>query len=88
MLTEASIDRFRFGCGHCGHVWTLDYQVRHVEGGHGWSLDCYSRLGCRVTAPTSPGNVRCPQCQGQAVSVQLVSTAEDHSIAVPSAAAG
>jgi len=62
MLKELAVTRFRFTCAHCGHNWTVDYDVQHVEDGHGQAWDYYSLNGSPVTAPTAPGVVRCPAC--------------------------
>lgn len=77
MLAELSVDRFSFACRRCGHEWTLDYLRRHVDDGHGWSSDCYFRNGGWITAPTAPGVVCCPRCEGQSVRVQHVLTREE-----------
>lgn len=87
MLVESSVDRFLFACRNCGNAWEVDYQVRHVDDGHGWTWDCYSRNGCRVTAPTSPGVVRCPRCEGQAIRVQFMTTRDDPEVSTPARSA-
>jgi transcription elongation factor Elf1 len=74
MLQEMSVDRFRFSCPHCGHRWLADYELRHVEDGHGEAWDCYSRDGHRVTAPTARGVVCCTGCGAGLVHVELIST--------------
>ena len=74
MLQEMSVDRFRFSCPHCGRRWMADYELRHVEDGHGKAWDCYSRDGRRVTAPTARGVVCCPGCGAGLVHVEHIST--------------
>jgi hypothetical protein len=74
MLTELSIDHFRFDCAGCGCNWTIDYGVRHVESGCGAAWDCYSRNGHRVTDPTARGVVCCPRCGASLVHVQLMAS--------------
>jgi hypothetical protein len=87
VLVEASVDRFLFACRRCAYRWEVDYRVRHVDDGHGWSWDCYSRDGCRVTAPTAPGVVRCPGCEGHAVRVEFLSTRDDPDVRTPARSA-
>jgi len=74
MLEEMSIDSFRFGCPGCGHAWTVDYDLRHVEDGHGITWDCYSRDGRPAATPTARGVVCCPRCGAGLVHVQLVAS--------------
>jgi len=76
MLRNLSLDRFRFGCPCCGHDWTVDYQVQHVDDGHGVALDCYSLRERPVTAPTARGVVCCPRCGAGPVHVELIATQE------------
>lgn len=74
MLKELAVTRFRFTCAHCEHNWTVDYDVQHVEDGHGQAWDYYSLSGSPVTAPTAPGVVRCAACGAHRVHVELIAT--------------
>lgn len=73
-LRELSVERFRFTCTGCGHAWLVDYDVQHVDDGHGTAWDCYSRSGHRVTAPTARGVVCCSRCGSGRVHVELIAT--------------
>jgi hypothetical protein len=66
------VDGFRFCCTRCAHEWTVDYDVAHVDDGHGVALDCYSLGGRPITAPTARGVVHCPLCGASPVHVELV----------------
>lgn len=72
VLKELTVTRFRFRCAHCGRSWTADYDVQHVEDGHGHAWDYYSLNGSPVTAPTASGVVCCPDCGASRVHVELI----------------
>lgn len=62
MFRELSQTRITFVCGHCGHEWVTEYEVRHVEDGHGHSADYYVRDGLPALCPLAVGGVSCPEC--------------------------
>ncbi len=62
MIREMTHRRFHFTCSGCGHGWGVDYDVQHVDDGHGTAWDCYFEDGQSAAAPTAPGVVCCPQC--------------------------
>lgn len=72
MFRELTVDSFRFNCACCGNEWAADYDVTHVDDGHGVALDCYSLQGRPITAPTARGVVCCPACGASRVHVELV----------------
>ncbi len=84
MLKEVAVERYRFTCAGCGHVWSADYDVQHVEDGLGLTWEYHSLNGIPVPSPTAPGALICPRCgatwihfQLEAVrTVPLVETAE------------
>lgn len=77
MLRELAVGRFRFACSGCGHVWNTDYDVQHVEDGHGIVWEYYSLNGIiPVTAPTAPDSVSCPRCGATWVRVELLAVRE------------
>lgn len=88
MLKELAVTRFRFGCAHCGHGWTVDYEVQHVEDGHGHTWDYYSLNGSPVTAPTAPGVVRCAACGAIPVHVDLIATRQIPLVGTAGSSAG
>lgn len=62
ILREVSVEQLRFTCGGCGQAWSVDYDVQHVEDGHGHDRDYYFHDGRLTPDPTSPGEVMCPRC--------------------------
>ncbi len=86
MLKELAVTRYRFGCPHCGQTWTADYDVQHVEDGHGHAWDYYSLNGSPVTAPTAPGVVCCPDCGASRLHIELIATRPIPVVQSPAAA--
>ncbi len=76
MISEVLVERFRFACHGCGHVWFTDYDLQHVEDEHGVVWEYYSLDGMPVTAPTARGSVNCPRCSAGWASVDLVAVRE------------
>jgi hypothetical protein len=72
LLKELAVERFRFACSGCGHVWSADYDVQHVDDGHGVTWEYYSLDGLPVPAPTAPGSVSCLRCGATRIHVELV----------------
>jgi hypothetical protein len=87
VLKELTVTRFRFGCTHCQQSWTADYDVQHVEDGHGHAWDYYSLNGSPVPPPTAPGEVWCPGCGASRVHIELIA-ARPIPLAQPPAAPG
>lgn len=86
ILREVSIERLAFTCGGCGHSWSGDYDVQHVEDGHGHLRDYYFFDGVPCPDPTTTGNVLCPRCGCATLWVEL--TARRASTAVTDTHAG
>lgn len=76
MLKELAVERFRFSCAHCGHSWLTDYDVQHVEDGHGQTWEYYALNGVPVPVPTAAGSVTCPRCRATRLYVELVAARE------------
>lgn len=76
MLKEIAAERFSFCCHGCGTAWTADYDLQHVEDGHGVTWEYYSLGGIPVTAPTARGSVSCPSCGASWLSCELVAVRE------------
>ena len=72
MLKDVAVERYRFTCAGCGHVWSTDYDVQHVEDGHGLTWEYYSLNGIPVPSPTGPGALSCPRCGATWIHLQLV----------------
>ena len=72
MLKELAVERYRFTCAGCGHSWTADYDIQHIEDGHGLTWEYYSLDGVPVPAPTAPGSLMCPRCGATWIRFQLV----------------
>lgn len=73
MLKELGVDRFHLCCHHCNYEWLVDYDVQHVEDGHGRARDYYSLDGLPCAAPTATGALTCPRCGATWLRVELVS---------------
>lgn len=71
MLKELAVEQFSFRCGHCEYRWISDYDVQHVEDGHGHVCEYYSLNGLPVIAPTTEGGVSCPHCGALRVLIRL-----------------
>ncbi|HEX5495656.1 MAG TPA: hypothetical protein VFX70_13885 [Mycobacteriales bacterium] len=80
------MERLAFTCGGCGQSWSADYDVQHVEDGHGHDRDYYFLNGVPCPDPTGPGAVLCPGCGRAHVTVEL--TARRASPAVIETVAG
>lgn len=86
MLKEVAVERYRFTCPGCGHAWSTDYDVQHVEDGHGLTWEYYSLNGIPVESPTARGSLSCPHCGATWIhfeldavrTVPLVEPAEGH----------
>jgi ribosomal protein S27AE len=61
MLTEVSVERYKFVCGRCGYTWTADYDVQYVTDDVGATFAFYRLDGVPVLPPTS-GEIICPSC--------------------------
>ncbi|HET7305448.1 MAG TPA: hypothetical protein VFJ12_12965 [Segeticoccus sp.] len=55
----------------CGQTRKTDYDVQHVEDGHGHDRD-YFHDGLPCPDPTAPGAVLCPGCGRPHVAVELL----------------
>ncbi len=62
ILKEISFERFIFTCTGCDHAWEADYDVQHVEDGHGHERDYFFRHQLHCPDPTGPGAMTCPNC--------------------------
>lgn len=71
ILKEIAVERFTFTCANCDHVWTVDYDVQHVEDGHGHQHDYFSCNGLPILDPTAPESVLCPGCHTTHVMARL-----------------
>ncbi len=72
MLKELAVERYRFACSGCGHVWSADYDMQHIEDGHGLTWEYYSLNGIPVPSPTARGSLSCPRCGATWIHFQLV----------------
>ncbi|MGR6963217.1 hypothetical protein ACU610_01995 [Geodermatophilus sp. URMC 61] len=72
MLKEVAVERYCFTCAGCGHTWNTDYDVQHVEDGHGLTWEYYSLNGIPVPSPTARGALSCPRCGATWIHFELV----------------
>jgi hypothetical protein len=72
LLKEVAVERYRFTCAGCGHVWSAEYDVQHVDDGHGLTWEYHSLDGIPVPSPTAPGSLVCPRCGATWIHFQLV----------------
>ena len=72
MLKDVAVERYRFTCAGCGHVWSTDYDVQHVADGHGLRWEYHSLNGIPVPSPTAPGSLSCPRCGATWIHFRLV----------------
>jgi hypothetical protein len=72
VLKEVAVERYHFTCAGCGHAWSTDYDVQHVEDGHGLTWEYHSLNGVPVPAPTAPGSLMCPRCGATWIRFHLV----------------
>lgn len=71
ILKEIAVERFTFTCATCDNVWVIDFDVQHVEDGHGHQHDYFFRNGLPCVDPTAPQSVICPTCQTVHVQAEL-----------------
>ncbi len=72
MLQDVAVEQYRFTCAGCGHAWSTDYDVQHVEDGHGLTWEYYSLNEIPVPSPTAPGTLSCPRCGATWIHFELV----------------
>ncbi|QYJ03420.1 hypothetical protein KUV85_13940 [Nocardioides panacisoli] len=58
---DVTDETWNFGCGHCGHQWSVAYEVHHNEAPGGDQVRMWLRNGRPSMAPG--GGVPCPSCQ-------------------------
>jgi len=68
---EELVEQFTFTCQSCAHVWALDYDVFHVEDGHGHDCDYFFRHRHQIADPRARHAVSCPICASSVVRVKL-----------------
>jgi uncharacterized C2H2 Zn-finger protein len=71
ILKEIAVERFTFSCPGCDRTWSTDYDVQHVEDGHGHQHDYYSRNGLSIVCPFGARAVICPRCGRDQLHVRL-----------------
>ena len=64
---ELLVEEFLFTCAHCAHAWSVEYDVQHVEDGHGHECDYFFLHHHPSADPTAPQAVTCPACQSTQV---------------------
>jgi hypothetical protein len=72
ILREIAVEQFRFTCGSCDQSWTVDYDVQHVEDGHGHEHDYFFRNSLPSVDPTATESIICPHCRTTHVHARLI----------------
>jgi len=63
VITELSLERVEFTCGHCWNQWSLDYDVQRYRDEAGRDWEYFYLDGVAVNSPYSTeGALRCPVC--------------------------
>lgn len=76
-------ETWAFECGHCGHHWSVGYEVRHTDDLDGGEVCLWSRQGLPSMAPEA--GIPCPRCdEGLRVSASPARRPEGMAIRVPS----
>jgi hypothetical protein len=70
IVKETTVERFALDCRGCGHSWREDYEVHHVQDGHGHDCDYFFRDGLPTLNPMAAGLI-CPSCRRAAVVARL-----------------
>jgi hypothetical protein len=71
ILKEIAVERFTFTCANCEFAWIVDYDVQHVEDGHGHQHDYFFFNGLPSIDPTAPDSAICPTCHTAHVFARL-----------------
>ena len=53
ILRENAVEQFTFTCANCDRTWIIDYDVQHVEDGHGHQHDYFFRNKLPSVDPTA-----------------------------------
>ena len=72
IIKEVSVERFSFTCAGCDSCWVADFDVQHVEDGHGHDRDYFFHDSLPCTDPTGRGETICPRCRHDSVKVRLI----------------
>ena len=66
IVKEITAERFALYCRGCGHNWSEDYQIHHVQDGYGHESDYYFYDGLPSLNPCAERLI-CPSCRRAAV---------------------
>ena len=69
---ELLVEEFLFTCAHCAHAWSVEYDVQHVEDGHGHECDYFFLHQHPSADPKGPQDVTCPACHSTQVGAKLI----------------
>jgi hypothetical protein len=71
MLTERTVEQFRFTCACCGNSAVDEYHVLRLTDGQGMTLAFFTHGGLACENPVAAENV-CPACRRGPVHVGLL----------------
>lgn len=71
ILRENAVEQFTFTCANCDRTWIVDYDVQHVEDGHGHQHDYFFRNNLPSVDPTASDSIICPNCRTTHVRARL-----------------
>jgi len=66
IVKEITVERFALFCRGCSRSWTEDYQIHHVQDGHGHDSEYYFYNGLPTLNPLAERLI-CPTCRRTAV---------------------
>jgi hypothetical protein len=71
VIVELAVERYQFTCRNCGHTWTADYDVQHLQDNTGDTWAFYRLDGVPVLKPAEDLHL-CPVCAHSSVFVDLI----------------
>lgn len=83
MIKEISVERLSFTCAGCGNSWIADYDVQHIDDGHGHERDYFFHDGLPCVDPTARGVTVCARCRRHSVMVRLLARRASPAVTTP-----
>jgi len=83
VIKEISVERLSFTCAGCGNSWIADYDVQHIDDGHGHERDYFFHDSLPCVDPTARGVTICPRCSRDSVIVRLIARRASPAVTTP-----